>query len=402
MKYIVVLGDGMADYRVLQLGNRTPLQCAKKPNIDYLAEFGEIGMVKTIPDGIAPGSDAANLSVMGYNPKKYYTGRSPLEAVSMGVELSDTDLAFRCNLVTLDMGGSYESATMLDYSSDEISTAEAAELIKEINKCLGNDEISFYPGISYRHCMVWKKGAGSRKLTPPHDILEKSITDYLPSGDSSEMFLSMQKKSYEILKNHPVNQARIARGLRPANSIWLWGEGRKPAIPKFIDKYGVKGSVVSAVDLIKGIGMCAGLDSIDVEGTTGNIHTNFKGKAEAALKELQNGKDFVYVHVEAPDECGHRFEIENKVLSIEYIDKLVVGTLLEGLEAYDDYSLMVLPDHPTPLSLRTHTAEPVPYVIYRKSRKKPSGLLGYDEFQALRTGIYVEEGYKLMDRFLLK
>jgi len=402
MKYIVVLGDGMADYRVLQLGNRTPLQCAKKPNIDYLAEFGEIGMVKTIPDGIAPGSDAANLSVMGYNPKKYYTGRSPLEAVSMGVELSDTDLAFRCNLVTLDIGGSYESATMLDYSSDEISTAEAAKLIKEINKCLGNDEISFYPGISYRHCMVWKKGAGSRKLTPPHDILEKSITDYLPSGDSSEMFLSMQKKSYEILKNHPVNQARIARGLRPANSIWLWGEGRKPAIPKFTDKYGVKGSVVSAVDLIKGIGMCAGLDSIDVDGTTGNIHTNFKGKAEAALKELQNGKDFVYVHVEAPDECGHRFEIENKVLSIEYIDKLVVGTLLEGLEAYDDYSLMVLPDHPTPLSLRTHTAEPVPYVIYRKSRKKPSGLLGYDEFQALRTGIYVEEGYKLMDRFLLK
>lgn len=402
MKYIVVLGDGMADYRVLQLGNRTPLQCAKKPNIDYLAEFGEIGMVKTIPDGIAPGSDAANLSVMGYNPKKYYTGRSPLEAVSMGVELSDTDLAFRCNLVTLDIGGSYESATMLDYSSDEISTAEAAELIKEINKYLSNNEISFYPGISYRHCMVWKKGAGSRKLTPPHDILEKNITDFLPSGDSSEMFLSMQKKSYEILKNHPVNQARIARGLRPANSIWLWGEGRKPAIPKFTDKYGVKGSVVSAVDLIKGIGMCAGLDSIDVEGTTGNIHTNFKGKAEAALKELQSGKDFVYVHVEAPDECGHRFEIENKVLSIEYIDKLVVGTLLEGLKAYDDYSLMVLPDHPTPLSLRTHTAEPVPYIIYRKSRKKPSGLLGYDEFQALRTGIYVEEGYKLMDRFLLK
>lgn len=400
MKYVVVLGDGMADYRVLQLGNRTPLQCAKKPNIDYLAEFGEIGMVKTIPDGIAPGSDAANLSVMGYNPKKYYTGRSPLEAVSMGVELSDTDLAFRCNLVTLDMDGGYESATMLDYSSDEISTSEAAQLIKEINKYLGNDEISFYPGISYRHCMVWKKGAGSRKLTPPHDILEKSITDFLPSGDSSEMFLSMQKKSHEILKNHPVNQARTARGLRPANSIWLWGEGKKPAIPKFTDKYRMKGSVVSAVDLVKGIGICAGLDSIDVEGATGNIHTNFKGKAEAALKELQKGKDFVYVHVEAPDECGHRFEIENKVLSIEYIDKLVVGTLLEGLEAYDGYSVMVLPDHPTPLALRTHTAEPVPYIIYRKSRKKPSGLLGYDEFQALRTGIYIEEGYTLMDRFL--
>jgi len=402
MKYVVVLGDGMSDYRVLQLGNRTPLQCAKKPNIDYLAEYGEIGMVKTVPDGIPPGSDAANLSVMGYNPKIYYTGRSPLEAVSMGVELSDTDLAFRCNLITLDINDNYESATMLDYSSDEISTAEAAELICEINKYMANDEITFYPGISYRHCMVWKMGAGSRTLTPPHDILEKSIAAYLPTGDNSGMFLSMQKKSYEILKNHPVNLSRKARGLRPANSIWLWGEGRKPAIPIFIDKYGVKGSVVSAVDLIKGIGMCAGLDSIDVEGATGNIHTNFKGKAEAALKELQNGKDFVYVHVEAPDECGHRFEIENKVLSIEYIDKLVVGTLLEGLAAYDDYSILVLPDHPTPLSLRTHTSDPVPYVIYRKSCKKPSGLLGYDEFQALRTDIYIKDGYTLMDRFLGK
>lgn len=402
MKYVVVLGDGMADYRVAQLGNRTPLQCANKPNIDYLAAYGEIGMVKTVPDGIPPGSDAANLSVMGYNPKKYYTGRSPLEAVSMGVELSDTDLAFRCNLVTLTIDGNYESATMLDYSSDEISTAEAAELISEVNKYLSTGDITFHPGISYRHCMVWEKGTGSRTMTPPHDILEKNIASYLPTGDSSEMLLSMQKKSYEILRDHPVNLARIARGLRPANSIWLWGEGRKPSIPKFIDKYGIKGSVVSAVDLIKGIGLCAGLDSIDVEGTTGNIHTNFRGKAEAALKELQNGKDFVYVHIEAPDECGHRFEIENKVKSIEYIDNQVVGTLLEGLSAYEDYSVLVLPDHPTPLSLRTHTSEPVPYILYRKSTAKPSGVAGYDEFQALMTGIYIEEGYTLMDRFLGK
>lgn len=400
MKYIVVLGDGMADYRVAQLGNQTPLQCAIKPNMDYLAAHGETGMVKTVPDGIPPGSDAANLSVMGYNPKKYYTGRSPLEAVSMGVELSDTDLAFRCNLVTLTIDGNYDSATMLDYSSDEISTAEAAELILDVNKHLANEEFFFYPGISYRHCMVWHNGKGTRTLTPPHDILEKNISSYLPMGDSSDILLSMQKKSYELLKNHPVNLDRIARGLRPANSIWLWGEGKKPAIPKFIDKYGVKGSVVSAVDLIKGIGLCAGLDSIDVEGTTGNIHTNFKGKAEAALKELQNGKDFVYVHIEAPDECGHRFEIENKVKAIEYIDKLVVGTLLEGLAIYDDYSILVLPDHPTPLSLRTHTSEPVPYILYRKSCEKPSGIAGYDEFQALRTGIYVEDGYTLMDKFL--
>jgi 2,3-bisphosphoglycerate-independent phosphoglycerate mutase len=300
------------------------------------------------------------------------------------------------------MDGNYESATMLDYSSDEISTAEAAELIKEINKHLANEEFTFYPGISYRHCMVWKNGKGKRTLTPPHDILEKNISSHLPAGDSSEIFLSMQKKSYEILKNHPVNLKRIARGLRPANSIWLWGEGKKPAIPGFTDKYGVKGSVVSAVDLIKGIGLCAGLDSIDIEGATGNINTNFKGKAEAALKELKNGKDFVYVHIEAPDECGHRFEIENKVKSIEYIDDLVVGTLLEGLKAYDDYSVLVLPDHPTPLSLRTHTSEPVPYIIYRKSCEKPSGVAGYDEFQALRTGIYIEDGYTLMDRFLNK
>lgn len=402
MKYVVVLGDGMADYRVPQLGNRTPLQCANKPNIDFLAANGEIGMVKTVPDGIPPGSDVANLSVFGYDPRKYYTGRSPLEAVSMGVELSDTDLAFRCNLVTLEVSGSYESATMIDYSSDEISTEEAAELIAEVNKNLATDEILFYPGISYRHCMVWHNGTGSRKLTPPHDILEKKISDYLPTGDFGGMFLSMQKKSYDILKNHPINKAREARGLNPANSIWLWGEGKKPAIPKFIDKYNLKGSVVSAVDLIKGIGLCAGLDSIDVEGVTGNINTNFKGKAEAVLKELEKGQDFVYIHIEAPDECGHRYEIENKVKSIEYIDKLVVGTLLEGLCAYSDYSIMILPDHPTPLSLRTHTAEPVPYILYTKSSEKPSGVTGYDEFQAEGTGIFIKDGHTLMDRFLAR
>lgn len=402
MKYVVVLGDGMADYCMPQLGNRTPMQCAIKPNIDFLSMNGEIGMVRTIPDGIPPGSDVANLSVMGYDPNKYYSGRSPLEAVSMGVELSMTDLAFRCNLVNLDIGGDYENAVMVDYSSDEISTSESTELINEINKQLSSDEISFHPGISYRHCMVWHRGDGNRILTPPHDILEKAITPYLPKGDKSDLLLQMQKKSYEILKDHPVNKSRIVQGLRPANSIWLWGEGRKPDIPKFTDKYGVTGSVVSAVDLIKGIGICSGLDSVDVEGVTGNIHTNFKGKAEAALKELRNGKDFVYIHIEAPDECGHRFEIENKVKSIEYIDKLVVGTLLHGLEAFDDYSIMVLPDHPTPLSLRTHTSEPVPYIIYRRSYEIPSGVQGYDEFQAQHTGIFVDEGHTLMDRFLQK
>lgn len=400
MKYVVILGDGMADYPVPQLGNRTPLQCAKKPNIDYLAQYGEIGMVKTIPEGIPPGSDAANLSVMGYDPKKYYTGRSPLEAVSMGVNLAATDLAFRCNLVTLSEAEEYENKTMIDYSSDEISSSEAALLIEEVNRHFRSEDIEFHPGISYRHCMVWHNGPAGFKLTPPHDILEKTITSYLPSGQNGRRLLDMMKESYDFLKNHPVNKARVAKGLRPANSIWLWGEGKRPAIPGFREKYTINGSVVSAVDLIKGIGICAGLESIDVEGATGNIHTNFAGKARAALMELEKGADFVYVHVEAPDECGHRYEIENKVKSIELLDSQVVGTILEGLKQYDDYSILVLPDHPTPLALRTHTPEPVPYVLYRKSSQKPSGVKGYDEFQAKTTGIFIDEGYKLMDRFI--
>lgn len=400
MKYVVILGDGMADYPLPQLGNRTPLQCAKKPNIDYLAKNGEVGMVKTVPDGIPPGSDAANLSVMGYDPKQYYTGRSPLEAVSMGVNLTEEDLAFRCNLVTLSEEEDYCSKFMIDYSSDEITTNEAAQLIEEVNRHFGNDNISFHPGISYRHCMVWHNGPSGFRFTPPHDILEKKITDYLPSGQHAGILLDMMLKSSSFLKDHPINKARALKGLRPANSIWLWGEGKKPALPKFEDKYGIKGSVVSAVDLIKGIGICAGLKSVDVEGATGNIHTNFEGKAEAAIRELENGSDFVYVHVEAPDECGHRYELDNKVKSIELLDSRVVAPILKGLKQFDDYSVLVLPDHPTPLSLRTHTSEPVPYVLYRKGLEKPSGVSGYDELQAGGTEIYIDKGYTLMDRFL--
>ena len=400
MKYVVILGDGMADYPLPQLGDRTPLQCAKKPNIDYLAKNGEIGMVRTVPEGIPPGSDAANLSVMGYDPRKYYTGRSPLEAVSMGVSLSETDLAFRCNLVTLSEGEDYNGKTMIDYSSDEISSAEAAQLIEEINRHFKTDIMEFHSGISYRHCMVWHNGPTGFKLTPPHDILERKIANYLPSGQHAGLLYEMMQKSFNLLKNHPVNMARAARGLRPANSIWLWGEGKKPAIPGFKEKYNIEGSVVSAVDLIKGIGMCAGLKSIEVEGATGNIHTNFTGKAKAAIQELENGADFVYVHVEAPDECGHRYEIDNKVKSIELLDSKVVGPIMEGLKQFDDYSILVLPDHPTPLSLRTHTSEPVPYILYRKNCKKPSGVTGYDEFQAQSSGILIDKGYTLMDRFL--
>jgi 2,3-bisphosphoglycerate-independent phosphoglycerate mutase len=401
MKYIVILGDGMADYPMPQLNNMTPLQYAKKPNMDFLAKNGQTGMVKTIPEGIPPGSDVANLSVMGYDPRQYYTGRSPLEAISMGVKLSKTDVALRCNLVTLSNSEDYSNKTMIDYSSDEISSQEASELISEVNDHFKTDDIVFYPGISYRHCMVWKDGPMGYKLTPPHDILERKITRYLPQGENSMILLEMMAESNRFLNNHPVNKERIAKGLNPANSIWLWGEGRKPALPKFYDKCGLKGSVISAVDLIKGIGICAGLKPVDVEGATGNIHTNFKGKAEAALKELESGMDFVYVHIEAPDECGHRYEVENKVRSIELIDSLMVGPILEGLKKYQQYKVLILPDHPTPLPLRTHTSEPVPFVLYSKNNPgKPSGVNGYDEFQAGSTGLFVEEGCALMDFFI--
>lgn len=400
MKYVVVLGDGMADYPVPQLGGKTPLQCAKKPNIDFLARHGHVGMVKTVPEECSAGSDTANLSVMGYDPRVFYSGRSPLEAVSMGIELSETDVTFRCNLVTLSDEAAYKDRTMIDYSSDEISTSESALLIEEVNRHFKDEAISFFSGISYRHCMVWKDGPSVFSLTPPHDILEKKITDYLPAGEKAEILLHMMEKSYEFLKDHPVNKARTARGLRPANSIWLWGEGKRPSLPGFNEKYNISGSVISAVDLIKGLGICAGLNVVDVDGATGNIHTNFEGKAKAALDELESGKDFVYLHVEAPDECGHRNEVENKVTSIEYIDDKVIGALMKGLEKFDDYKILILPDHPTPLSLRTHTKDPVPFIIYHKNRERVSGVKGYDEIQIKESSLYIDDGYTLMDYFI--
>ena len=400
MKYVVILGDGMADYRMPELDNKTPLQYAKKPNIDMLATKGTVGLVKTVPDGIAPGSDAANLSVMGYSPKIYYTGRSPLEAVSMGIELLPTDVALRCNLVHLsEAEDDYADKTMIDYSSDEISTDEARILIEAVNTALKRDNIIFYPGISYRHCMVWSNGKTGLGCTPPHDISERKITEYLPNEESG-LLLDLMKKSYDILKDHPVNLARKARGLRTANSIWLWGEGKKPALSSFQEKYNKSGAVISAVDLLKGIGICAGLDSIDVDGATGNIDTNFIGKANAAVKAIDSGMDFVYVHVEAPDECGHRYEIDNKVKSIELLDAQVVAPILDGLKKYDEYKVLVLPDHPTPLSLRTHTSDPVPFIIYDSTKEINSPALSYDEFEAEKSGIFIEDGYKLMDLFI--
>ena len=399
MKYIVILGDGMSDYPVPELGNKTPLQVAKKPNIDRLAQYGQLGLVKTVPETLPPGSDVANLSVLGYEPEKYYTGRSPLEAASIGIDLKDTDVTFRTNLVTLSEAERYEDRVMVDYSSDEISTEEAHQLLDTIQAHFNNELYTYYKGISYRHCLLWEKGSLDLDLTPPHDILGKRIADYLPSGKDSLPLLKMMKESQRLLENHPVNLKRKEKGLRPANSIWIWGEGKKPALDPFKDKYGLSGAVISAVDLIKGLGILAGMDSIDVKGATGNIDTNYLGKAQAALDALSQGKDFVFVHIEAPDECGHRYEIDNKVKSIELIDELVVASLIKGLEVYVDYKILVLPDHPTPLSLRTHTRDPVPYILYQKSRAKKGSSMTYNEKNAQDAGIFIGSGPDLMAKF---
>jgi 2,3-bisphosphoglycerate-independent phosphoglycerate mutase len=400
MKYIVVLGDGMADYPVEELGGKTPLHAARKPRIDTLSRRGELGLVKTVPDSLPPASDVANLAVMGYDPSIYYTGRSPIEAVSMGIDLGPSDVAFRCNLVSLSEEGEYAERRMLDYSSDEIATEEARELIEAVQARLGNAAMEFHPGISYRHCMVWQGGPLECSLTPPHDIALKPIRGFLPTGGGDSTILGLMEASSRILQDHPVNKARRARGELPANSIWLWGQGKKPAIPSFAATFGLKGSVISAVDLIKGLGLCAGMRSIEVEGATGTITTNFAGKARAALRELEGGQDFVYIHIEAPDECGHHNQILDKVRSIELIDELVVGTLVDGLEGRGDYRLLVLPDHPTPLALRTHSRDPVPFLIYDSARELDSGPETYDEESGRKSGLFIPRGHELMDRFL--
>ncbi len=401
MKYIVVLGDGMADYPVDEFGGKTILEAADKPNMDYMCAHGELGMVKTVDDSMKPGSDVANLSVLGYDSLKYYSGRSPLEAASIGVDMLPTDVTFRCNLVTLSDEENYSDKTMLDYSSGEISSAEAAELIKAVDEQLGTDIIKFYPGVSYRHLMVWHNGSTNVELTPPHDISDKKITDFLPKGDGADEILELMKKSSEILKKHPVNLKRISEGKNPATSIWIWGEGRKPALDSFEGKYHLKGSVISAVDLIKGIAICAGMESIDVEGATGTYQSNFDGKADAALKSLlDDGKDFVYIHMEAPDECGHQGDAEHKKLSVELIDEKVVGKIRRVLgERGVDYKMLIMPDHPTPIKLKTHVSDPVPYVIFTSNDLKDTGLT-YTEKNAKATGNFIEKGYTLMDKFL--
>ncbi len=404
MKYFVILGDGMADEPIAALKGKTPLEVAHTPNFDWIASHGELGLVKTVPEGMTPASDAANLSVMGYHPGKFYSGRSPLEAVSMGIPLKTTDVSFRCNLVTLSDEEPYEKKRMVDHSSDEISTGEAKILMEAIEKAFGNSSRKFYPGRSYRHALIWDRGSEQIKTTPPHDILEQPIGKYFPQGDHAEEILDMTRKSFDLLDQHPVNQRRREKGLRPANSIWVWGEGHKPALTDFREKYGIRGCVISAVDLILGIGICAGLKPIEVEGATGNLHTNYEGKARAALDALIHGSlDFAYIHIEAPDECGHRNEMENKIKAIENIDRLVAGTLRESMESLHlPWSVMVLPDHPTPLRLRTHTSDPVPFAIYRSTHPGHSADTHrlYSETSAGETGIYLPEGDLLMDRFI--
>jgi len=398
MKYLVLLGDGMADLPLSEYDNKTPLEIACTPTIDNLAKKGIIGLVKTVPENMSPGSDVANLSVLGYNPDIYYTGRSPLEAASIGVQLMDGDITFRCNLVTLSEEPEYENKTMVDYSSDEISTEEAGELIKAVGEAFNNDDMQFYRGFSYRHLLVWHNTEESFKLTPPHDISDRKITKYLPNVP---LFLDMMKKSYDILKNHPVNIKRMEKGLRPANSIWLWGEGSKPSLTSFKSKYDLKGSVISAVDLVKGIGVCANMNVIEVEGATGNINTNFEGKAKAAVEEFKKGADFIYLHFEAPDECGHRGETQNKIKSIEYLDSRVLKYIIDELKKLKiDYSLLILPDHPTPLSIKTHSREPVPFLLYRSNDEKDNIDNEYNEKAAKQSSIYIADGYTLLDMFI--
>jgi 2,3-bisphosphoglycerate-independent phosphoglycerate mutase len=396
MKYIILLGDGMADYPLKELGDKTPLQAAHTESMDAIAARGTLGMVQTIPEGLSPGSDIANLSILGYDPLRYLTGRAVYEAASAGVKLTPRDVAFRCNLVTL---GQLDNATIMeDYSAGHITTEEGKRIISELDRLLGNDHIRFYPGVSYRHLMVWKDGFDTIETTPPHDISGKDFASYMPRGEGSDTINRIMTEARTILQESPVNRERTAASKPPANAIWLWGQGRPITLPSFVEKYGLKGSVISAVDLIKGIGITLGLSPVEVPGATGYLDTNYKGKAEHALKELEE-KDFVFVHVEAPDEASHSGSVANKIRAIEDFDRLVVRTVLEGLKRFPEYRVMVLPDHRTPIVRKTHTAEPVPFVFLssQDSTKSPRKDAAFNEVSAQASGLLVEQGCSLMD-----
>ena len=403
MKYLVLLCDGMADTPVEVLGKKTPMQKASKPNMDRLAQSALVGMCRTVAEGLKPGSDVANLSVMGYDPTISYTGRSPLEAASRGIDLKDSDVTLRCNLVTLSDDEPYENKTMVDYCAGDISTAQAAEIIKTVDEKLGKPPYRFYSGVSYRHCLVVDNGTTDLgDMTPPHDISGKVIGGYLSTSENAKPLIDLMKQSYTFLKDHPVNKERVKKGLRPANSIWLWGEGTKPSVQNFKEKFGVNAAVVSAVDLLKGIGKCAGMEVPEVKGATGYIDTDFEGKAQAGINAFKNGCDLVYMHFEAPDECGHRAEPENKVRAIEYIDSRAFTPLLNYLKSCgEDYRILIMPDHPTPIATKTHSGEPVPFMIY-DSRIKNPGVPTFTEETAKSTGIFIEHGPDIMKMLLEK
>ncbi len=397
MKYLVVLGDGMADYVVDSLGGLTPLQYANTPNIDNIAKHSQIGLVQTVPNGMKPGSDVANLSVIGYAPNVYYSGRSPLEALSIGIDMGEADVAIRTNLVTLSSETKLQDKTMVDYSAGEISTSESTELINVVQQSLGDEIYSFYAGVSYRHCLIVKEGTTETSLTPPHDISGKCVGAYLPSGVGSEKLLELIERSGEILKAHPVNVKRVKEGKNPATHVWFWGAGTKPKLDDFKEKYNLNGAIISAVDLLKGIAVGAGMEAPSVEGATGTLSTNFDGKIECAKECFARGIDYVYIHLEAPDECGHQGDLNGKIKAIEKVD-YVVGEMVKYLEGKGDFVLVVLPDHRTPLCLKTHTSEPVPYLIYKSNQKLESGLK-YNEIDA-QNGEYLPSGQCIITKML--
>ncbi len=398
MKYVVVLGDGMSDEPLEQLAGKTPLEYANTPTMDELAKKAEIGMAKTIPNGMSPGSDTANLAVIGYDPRIYYSGRSPLEALSIGVNMKDTDIAIRCNIVTLsEEDVPYEEKTILDHSSGEISTGDAAILLEAVKEAFADETYQFYVGTSYRHLLIWHKGQVA-ELTPPHDVLMQKIGQHLPIDAKLRQ---MMQRSYDILNNHPINLARAQKGENKANSVWFWGAGTRPALTSFSQKTGKTGVMISAVDLLKGIAVGIGMENILVEGANGSLHTNYEGKAMAAVNALlKEGKDLAYIHVEAPDEMGHQGSIEKKITSIEFLDSRLIKIIKENLEkAGFDFRMLIMPDHPTPIRCRTHTANPVPFLLYDSTKKQGTGCL-YNEAAAQKTGIFEAEGFRMIERLL--
>ena len=397
MKYIVVLGDGMAGEPLEALGGKTTLEAAQTPVMDDLASKGKLGLAKMVPDGMKPGSDVANLGVMGYNPADCYSGRSPLEALSVGVAMEPTDIVFRCNLVTLSEEEPYEQKTIIDHSSGEISTEDADVLMDAIREAFNSETVQFYTGTSYRHITIWKEGRLA-EFEPPHDHLGEPAGAYLPT---EPLFLEMMKKSFDILNHHPLNLARAAAGKNKANSLWFWGAGTKPSLENFHDRTGLNGTMISAVDLLKGIAVGAGMKTVNVEGANGSLHTNYEGKAQAAIDALlRDGQDFVYIHVEAPDEMGHQGSMENKIKAIEYLDSRVIAPIKTAMdESGEPYRLLVLPDHPTPIRIRTHTSCPVPFVIY-DSRYQAKKITRYNEAEAEAAGWYIPQGHRLMEYFL--